>query len=109
MAESTKTLVRDVRKTANANATTVVDSLPLIAFKVLEYTVSYSTGIPFRLKRLKFLVHKTDTNLATEVYAKSGDLLNIGIDAFINGDFAEVRLNNLENYAVEFIAARTII
>lgn len=109
MAESIKTLVRDVRATVPANTTQVVDFLPLVAFRALEYTIVYQGDAPLKVRVLKLLVRKTDTELTTQVYGKNGDTLNIGIDAFINGANAEVRLNNLENFVVNLTATRMLI
>lgn len=109
MAESIKTLIRDFRSNVPGNTNQVVDSVSLIAFQALEYTLVYFGDTPIKRRVLKVLVQKTDTDLATQVYGKNGDALNIAIDAFINGSFAELRLNNLENFAVDLTATRLII
>lgn len=109
MAESIKTLIRDFRATVPNNTNQVVDNVPLIAFRALEYTLVYFGGSPLKRRVLKMLVQKTDTDLTTQVYGKNGDALNVAIDAFINGANAELRFNNLENYAVDLAATRLII
>lgn len=109
MAESFKTLTRDIRSNVPAVTTKVVDVLPLVAFKMLEYTISYTAGMPLKYKGLKLLVLKAETELATQVFGKGGEPFNIGVDAFINGSNAELRINNNEFFAVEFVAVRTII
>lgn len=109
MAESIKTLIRDFKKTISANTNMVVDSLPLVAFEALEYSVTYSVAVPFKTKILKLLVRKTDTDLATQVFGKAGDAININIDAFRNGSNMELRVNNFESFSVELKATRLII
>lgn len=109
MAESLKTLIRDVRDTVPTGTTKVVDKVPLAVFDALEYTINYKTALPLQIKTLKLLLQKTDTDLATQVFGKSGAALNVLVNAQINGGDAELTITNNELAPLDFVATRLII
>ena len=109
MAESIKTLVLDVRDTLAANSTKTVDRIPLVAFECLEYFVSYRSDAPSRKRTFKILLKKDDTGIETQVYARSGDILDVAIDGAIVGSDAELQIVNNEAFPVDFVATRIIV
>lgn len=108
MAESIKTLVRDVRDTIAANSTKTVDRIPLVAFECLEYSVTYKSDAEDKRKTLKLSLRKDDSTIETQVFAKTGDVLDVAIDADVVGSDAELQVINNEGFDLDFIASRIL-
>jgi len=106
MGESFKNLWCDSKDDVPANTLKAVDTIALSSFRVAEYLVLFIGGSPEKTKSLKLNLRKTDSNIETQVYARSGDLLAVGIDAVINGANAELQVNNSEAFAIEVKFAR---
>lgn len=106
MADSIKAIQSEIKMTLPANQTTVVDAHFLDCFDGLEYSIIFFDATTLK-KRLNLIVSKTELGLATQVYGRSGSGLNLAIDAFIQGTQAELRVENMEAFDVNFVATKT--
>lgn len=108
MANLSKTLILDLAVLVDAGTTKVVEAVGMTEFSALEYFVNIKSSSPTKVKVLKVLVFKTDTDVETQVYARRGDTLDIEIDAFAAGSNAELRIKNNESFQLEVAATRII-
>lgn len=90
----------------NALATKVIDSVPLIDFKMIEYTFRASNSPNDKTKGLKMLVRKTDSSVNDQVFARMGDAISFNIGAQINGLNMNLILQNNENFALDLALIR---
>jgi hypothetical protein len=95
-----------ILKDVLANTTQVVDIIPMSSFRSLEYLISYHGGLPLKDKTFKFVCNQAETLVETQAFAITGNSMKIGIDVFVSGQNAEVRVVNQENYNIKFAALK---
>lgn len=104
--DSGDTLFTKVLDSVNANETKIIDTLPLIDFKMIEYTLRTSNQPNSKTKGLKMIVVKTDSSINDQVYAKIGDAINFSLNAVINGSSMNLILQNNENFVLNLALIR---
>lgn len=103
------TLFTKVLDSVNANETKIIDTLPLIDFKIIEYTFRASNQPNSKTKGLKMIVRKTDSSINDQVYAKIGDAISFNLNAVINGSNMNLVLQNNENFVLHLALIRAML
>lgn len=106
MAESYKNLLVKKEDVVSASSTKVVDTIALAKFKRAEYSLYYFSQSNNKTKTLKLVVVQTDSGLKDQLFAKGGNLLDIGITATINGSNFELTIINNESFVVDLVLTR---
>ena len=85
-----------------AGATKIIDTVPLVNFRLLEYTFRASNSPNTKTKGLKMTVRVTDSTVSDQVYSRGGDAINMSIDATISGPNVNLVLQNFEAFTLNY-------
>lgn len=104
MAESIFQVWNRFQKTVPAGQTLVADSVFNSEFRAVEYKVSFNGDN--KTKSLVIKINKLQATVIDEVYARSGDIINVTINAVLNGSSTELVIVNNEAYNLDVILLR---
>jgi hypothetical protein len=93
----------------NASSSKVIDTIPLIDFKLIEYTFRASNSPNNKTKGLKMIVTKTDSSINDQVFAKIGDAISFNLNTQINGTDMNLILQNNETFALDLALIRAML
>lgn len=92
-----------------ATTTKTVDTIPTTGLSGLEITLSLFNKTQNKSRMLKMLVRVTDTDCRNQVYAKSGDNLNVLVDASLSGANTIVTVVNNEAFDLDCTIIRATL
>lgn len=92
-----------------ANDSAVVDSNVLASFTSLDYVFNIFNTSEDLNRKLRMTAEKDGVTIDTVVYARSGLLKNVAIDANVNGLSGEIIITNNNNFSLEVSYARLIL
>lgn len=107
MAESNWKPFSSHEATVPANSTLIVDSELLTHFENIEYTFKIKKNLDSR--SLKLSVHKSDVNVKDQVYAKTGDPINIEMNTLSDGSEYSLEIVNNESVSVGLVFLKMLI
>lgn len=82
----------------------IADQIALSNFQSATYLLSFN--YLSKNKSLTIKINKSEAGIFSQVWGKSGDPLNILIDAFSNGGNMELRITNNESFNINYTLAR---
>lgn len=98
-----------ISDTIDPSSSKVIDTYALASLNAVEYFVSIRNSDNSKNKLLRISAQKTDADLITQVYNRTGLGLSSEIDVELNGPNAELLINNLEGETVFVSVTRTVI
>jgi hypothetical protein len=84
--------------------TIAADSISLPSFFSATYLLSFNNASKNKSFTLK--INKRESGLRSQVFSKSGDVLNIVVEAIENGGNMELRISNNESFQINYTLAR---
>jgi hypothetical protein len=104
MAESIFQVWNRFQTSVNAGQTKVADAILNSEFRAVEYKVSFHGNN--KTKSLVIKINKLQATIIDEVYSKSGDIINVAVNAVLNGSSTELVIINNEAYNLDVILLR---
>lgn len=104
MAESIFQVWNQKSAQINGLTTIVADSLAISNFFSATYLLSFNNASKNKSFTLK--INKRESGLTSQVFAKSGDGLNLIVEAIENAGNMELRISNNESFQINYTLAR---
>lgn len=89
-----------------ANSTKVIDTLALNSFHSMDHIFSFFNDNEAKTKRIQMTSVREGATINTNVFGRSGSLLNVQVCTIVNGTDAEVEVVNNNNFDISVSYAR---
>jgi hypothetical protein len=102
-----KSPYKKMKYTVPALTSAGLDIVPLSKFSAIDYSASFKGTTS--VKGLKLFISKSVTGIKDQVFAKSGDSLNIQLSTSIAGTDMVMTVSNLESFAIDVTLTRALL